>query len=332
MKSNNEIIVDKRIELMAVIQTMVRYWDNLAVKFSGKKLFKCKYKENIYKYFKKHKKHEAVKLYGELSNNVREISAFTNLVLCYSYPPNLDNIADINDNINCLVKQNIPYENFINKIKRFYEDTNFEYFFENNKNEYEMLINDYINRNDLNEYLSIIDIYLGSNTKNYTIAVSALLMGCFGIKIFTNENITYNYSVISPFDYKENKYIFGSEYSVLELLWHEISHLTINNLTKNYINRFNIRKKEVPDDFKKIFYTDIETIINEYIIRAITIRLLEINYGEKTAGNLIRYNINNGFRAIELIKDYISKNCEKDNKFTREEGYKELIDYVINKL
>jgi hypothetical protein len=327
-----EIIVDKRIELMAVIQTIVHYWDNLSLKYSNKKLFKCKYKENIDKYFKKYKKHETVKLYGELSNNVQEISAFTNLVLCYSNPPNLDSIANIEDNINCLVKQNIPYENLINGIKRFYDDTNFEYFLENNEDEYEMLINDYINKNDLNEYLKKIDIYLGNNTKNYIIAVSALLMGCFGIKIFTNKNVTYNYSIISPFDYKENKYIFGSKFYILDVFWHEISHLTINDLTKSYITQFNISKKKVSDDFRRIFYTDIETIINEYIVRAVTIRLFEINYGEKVVEGLIQDNIKKGFTEIEPIRDYISKNCEKDNRFIREEGYKELVDYIINKI
>jgi len=327
-----EITVDKRIELTAVIQTMNHYWDNLSLKFFNKKLFKCKYRENIENYFKKYKNHETVKLFGELCNNVQDISAFINLSLCYSEPPNSDNIANIENNINCLAKQNIPYEELINKTRRFYDDTNFESFFENNQNEYELLINDYINRNDLKEYVNTVDVYLGSNTVNYTIAVSALLMGCFGIKIVTNENITKNYSVISPFDYKENKYIFGSKYSILELLWHEISHLTINDLTKNYINQFNVSHKTISNDFTKRFYTDIETIVNEYIIRAITIRLLEINYGEKITENLIKDNIQKGFTEIESIKNYISQNCEKDNKFTREEGYKELINYVINKI
>jgi hypothetical protein len=327
-----EIIVDKRIELMAVIQTMDNYWDGLALKYSNKNLFKCKYKENVNNYFIKYKNHGTVKLYSELCNNVQNISAFINLALCYSNPPNLDNIANIKNNVNGLIKQNIPYDNFINGIKRFYEETNFEYFFENNQIEYEMLINDYINRNDLKEYVNNIDIYLGSNTKYYTIAISALLMGCFGIKILSNENITYNYSVISPFDYKGNKYIFGSKFSVFESLWHEISHLTINDLTRNYINQFNISDKIISNDLRKHFYTDIETVIIEYITRAITIILFEINYGEKTGANLIQDNIQKGFTEIELIKGYILKNCEKDNKFTREERYKELMDYIISKL
>jgi len=327
-----EIIVDQRIELMAVIQTMVHYWDNLALMYSNKKLFKCKYKENVDKYFEKYINHETIKLYSELSNNVQDISTFTNLVLCYSNPPNLDSIANIENNINSLFKLNIQYENFINGLKRFYKDTDFRYFFESNRNEYEILMNDYMCRNDLNKYVNIINIYLGSITENYTIVISALLMGCFGIKILTNENVTYNYSVISPYDYKENKYIYGSKFFVLDVLWHEIGHLTINYLTKNYINQSNISQKIISNDFVKHFYTDIETIVNEYIVRAITIRLLEINYGEKIVEDLIKGNIQKGFTEIGAIKNYISKNCEKDNKFTREEGYRELMDYVINKI
>jgi len=326
-----EILVDKRIELLAVVQTMTQYWDNLALKFFNKKLFKCKYKEDVDEYFNKYKNHETVKIYGELCNNIQDFSAFINLILCYSNPPNFDNIANVENNINSLIKQNIPYKDFINGIKRFYEDTNFDYFFENNKSEYEKLINDYMSKNDLKEYVNIVDNYLGSNTNNFTIAISSLLMGNFGIKILTNEKTTHNYSVISPSDYKENKYIFGSKFSILELLWHEISHLTINELTKNYIDQFDISCKIISNDFIKHFYTDIETIMNEYIIRAITIRLLEINYGEKIVENLINDNIQKGFMEIESVKNYISKNCEKDNKFIKE-GYKELMKFVINKI
>jgi hypothetical protein len=327
-----ELIVDKRIELIAVIQTLDHYWDNLSMNYSGERLFKCKYKENVYNFFKKHKEHETVKLFTKLCNNVQDISAFINFVLCYTNPPNFGNIANIDINTNCLIKDNIPYENIIDGIKLFYEDTDFEYFFENNRNEYEKIINDYMNKNDLKKYVNMADLYLENYTENYTIVISALLMGCFGIKILTHENTTENYSVISPFDYKEGKYIFGPEYSILDNIWHEISHLTINDLTKSYISRFNINNKEVSEVFIKQFYTGIEAIVNEYIIRAITIRLFEINFGEKTAENIIQYEIRKGFKEIVSIKNYISKNCENHNKFTKDEGYKKLMEYVIEKI
>ncbi|MDR1300873.1 MAG: DUF4932 domain-containing protein, partial [Treponema sp.] len=234
-----EIIIDKRIELMAVIQTIDHYWDNLSLQFTNEKLLQCKYKENIYDYFKDYENHETIKLYKKLCNT-QDISFFINLVLCYSNLPELNPIADPEHNLKSIFEPDFPYEKFINGVKQFYEDTNFEYFFKNSQHEYEKLLNDYRHRNEVEKYIIIIDNYLESDTKNYTIIISALLMGNFGIGILTNENIKFNYSIISPYDYKDDKYIFGSELFIKGLLWHEISHLTINDLTKKYINQCNV--------------------------------------------------------------------------------------------
>jgi ubiquinone/menaquinone biosynthesis C-methylase UbiE len=53
---------------------------------------------------------------------------------------------------------------------------------------------------------------------------------------------------------------------------------------------------------------------------------------ENTIDETIKLLERNGFKKIRLIKDYISKNCEKDNRFIKREGYKELMDFVINKI
>jgi len=326
-----EVIIDKRIELLAVIQTLDNYWDNLAVKYYNKKLFQCKYKENIRDYFGKYKNHDTVRLHNKLCNNVQQINAFIELVLCYSSPPNLDNIANPQNNIRPgnLFEPQFPFEIFIDGLKQFYHDTNFEYFFENNQIEYKKLLGGYGYKE---EYTGIIDNYLETETKNFTVIISALIFGNFGIKIQTNENIILNYSVLSPYEYKDGKYYFGSKEYINELLWHEIGHLTINDLTKKYIGQFNTNEKIIPEGFVKIFYTSIEAIINEYIIRAITIRLFEIYYDENTAEQFTQHHIQKGFTEIETIKNYIVKNCEKNNKLIKDNKYKDLIEYVIEKI
>jgi hypothetical protein len=327
-----EIIIDKQIELMAVIQTIDHYWDNLSLQFTHKKLLQCKYKENIHNYFKEYENHETIKLYKKLCNNTRDISFFINLVLCYSNLPELNTIADPKNNLKSIFEPDFPYKKFINGIKQFYEDTNFEYFFKNNQHEYEKILNDYGYMDKVKKYVNIVDNYLESDTKNYTIIISALLMGNFGIGILTNENIKFNYSIISPYDYKDDKYIFGSEPCIKGLLWHEISHLTINDLTKKYINQGNVYGKIISEDFVKLFYTNIETIINEYIIRAITIRLFEINHEEKFVEYLLQDEMEKGFKEIEAVKDYIAKNGEINNKLLKNETYIELINYVTHLL
>jgi hypothetical protein len=274
----------------------------------------------------------AVKSYNKLCNNIQDISFFIHLVLCYSNPPELHNVADPEKNLGSSFDPYFPYENFINEIRQFYEDTNFEHFFEDSQNEYEKIISDYGNGHEVEKYITIVDNYFGNDTKNYTVIISALLMGNFGIEVLTNENVKFNYSVLSPCDYEDNKYIFGPKNSIMEIIFHEASHLRINDLTKTYIDRFNVYEKPIPDDFVKQFYTDIETIINEYIIRAITIRLFEISHEEEFVEYLLQDSIQKGFKEIETIKDYISKNCEVDNKIITNEKYIELMDYVINKI
>ncbi len=117
-----------------------------------------------------------------------------------------------------------------------------------------------------------------------------------------------------------------------ENLWHEVCHLTINDLTKKYIGQMDIDKKAVPDHFVKIFYTDIESIINEYIIRAVTLRLFEIHGEYDIAEKYLQHHIQKGFKEIQSIKNYLKKNNEMNNKLIKNESYKELIYYVFEKI
>jgi hypothetical protein len=323
-----EIVIDKRIELMTVIQTLCGYWDNLAMKYSNNPLHQCKYKENVKEYFVKHKSHETIKLYSNLCKEVMDIGAFIYLVLCYSTLPKLDIMADYENNFGKISISPFPYEKFISSLRIFYEDTNFEYFWGNNQNEYITIINDYGVKTELSEN-TVLD-YLGGKINNYNIIISPLVMGNFGIKVNTNMNEVLHYSVISPYDYKNNKYIYGPLNLKKGYLWHEISHLTVNDLTRNYMSQLNIKEKKIPEIFVENLYTDIETIINEYIIRAITIRLFKINNENTFVEYLVKKDTSKGFDKIELVKKYIEKKCEEDNKLIKDIRYKDLMEYVLS--
>jgi hypothetical protein len=157
-------------------------------------------------------------------------------------------------------------------------------------------------------------------------------MGCFGVKIKTNKNEMLNYSVLSPYDYKENRYIFGNINFEKGIIWHEICHLFINDLTKNYLNEFNIREKQIPEIFIKNLYPNVESIINEYIIRAITIRQFEMNGENEFADFFAQRDIEKGFINIVSVKEHIKENYEENNKFVKDNRYKNLMGYVINKI
>jgi len=306
-----KILIDQRIELITIIQTLCDYWDNLSQKFYKKGLLKSKYKDNVIEYFGKYKKHETILLYENICNNVPCISSFLDLVLHHSKPPKLNKIIDY--------KENIPID-FIKSMKIFYNDTNFKYFFEENKSEYKKIIIDYGDKNKiLNELKNTFEYLDINNTKNISIIISPLVLGNFGLKLETE-----NYIIVSPNDYVDNKYIFGSMASKIVILRHEIGHTVINDLTDKYKKYIEIKDIEIADIDK--IYNNIETIINEYIIRSIVFMLEE----DRNAANSILENETKcGFGKIGKIKKYIHENCSRNKKLLKDDSYINLIKYVL---
>ena len=71
-----------------------------------------------------------------------DISAFINMALCYLSPPELNNIADYENNFGKINVSTFSYERFMNGLKKIYMDTDFEQFYKNNQNEYSNILND----------------------------------------------------------------------------------------------------------------------------------------------------------------------------------------------
>jgi len=310
-----DLNIDHRIELVTIIQTLCNYWENLSQKYFNKKLFQCKYKENINKYFKKYIKYETIDIYNKLCKEEMDISAFLSLILNYTDPPNLNRIENYNEN---------KYEIFIDSIRKFYKETKFDYFLENNQNEYRKIINNVGNKEDLLKEINSIFEYLDVDKRNYGIIISPLVLGNFGISTYLK-----NYVIISPFDYKDNNYVFGSKESIKNIIWHEICHTVINDLTKKYFNQNKCKNLDIPEIFLKQLYNNIETIINEYIVRSIT-NILEKD--KNCAKTLLDQEINSGFYELENIKYYIIENCTENNKLNKNNNYEKLINYIIEKI
>jgi len=96
---------------------------------------------------------------------------------------------------------------------------------------------------------------LAIDNKNYKIIISPLILGNFGISIGMD-----NYILMSPLEYKENKYIFGSKESIRNIIWHEICHTVINNLTKRYLDQSKYENMEKSDILGNNFYNNISKV------------------------------------------------------------------------
>jgi len=325
-----EIIIDQRIECLAVIQTLCDYWDNFLQKYFKKSHFQCRYINDVIKYFEKYKHHETLKLFNHLCKENPDLSHYFQFVfiLGHSELPELNSITNYyNDDYEYKLSQENNWKTFVDSMKIFYKETNFKYFFESNKNEYEEIISDFGDINKTNS--KYIFDYLGvKDNSNYKVIISPLIDGCYGMKIKINEIETVNYAIMSPNDYQNNKYIYDYGEPINHILWHEIGHTVINDLTEKYINEFDIENLNAPE--KKIGGYTGKTIINEYIIRAITYKLIELFEDNNSATFQLELEAKYGFNEIKKIKMFIEENCEENNKLLKDENYKRLINYVIN--
>jgi hypothetical protein len=329
-----EIIIDQRIELLAVIQTISGYWDNFAQKYMKKIHFESNYKNKVIKYFEKFKEHETIKLFKQLYRDNLDTSHYFQfvLILGHSELPEMNSVKCDYDKYSLEFNKNGKWKLFLDSIKIFYKDTNFKDFFEKSNNEYEKLLSDFGNKNDIINNTKCIFEYLSiSENKNYNVIISPLVMGCYSINIKNDIENKY-YQIMCPTDYNNNKYLFNYPEPIMHILWHEIGHTIINDLTEKYINEFDIENIEIPEKIKNIGYSIIEVIINEYIIRSIVYMLTELNEGEYNATLQYEVEENIGFTEVKKLKSYIIENCEKNKKLLKDNNYKKLIDYVINKI
>jgi hypothetical protein len=326
-----EIIIDQRIECLAVIQTLCGYWDDFLQKYFKKSHFQCGYIDEVKKYFEKYKDHKTIKLFNHLCKENPDISHYFQFVfiLGHSELPELKSITNYYyDDYEYKLSQDNNWKEFVDSMKIFYEETNFKYFFESNKNEYKKVISDFgdINKTNSKYIFDYLDV---KDNSNYKVIISPLIMGLYGIAIKINETEKVNYPIMSPNDYQNNKYIYDYGEPINHILWHEIGHTVINDLTDKYINEFDIENLNVPEEIKKIGYIG-KTVINEYIIRAITYKLIELFEDDNSAVFQLELEAKFGFTEIKKIKMFIEKNCEENNKLLKDDNYKKLIDYVIN--
>jgi hypothetical protein len=242
MNDKINLSVDKRIELVCSVQTLASYWDDLSVKFFNKKLFDCPYRTGIFDYFNSYK-HVILESYNALANNVLNFSAFFNLFLYYSDPPELSNRTKVPEGVlNCFPDKSALHE-FTARLKDYAEISKFDVFFNDSGPLYKDLIRSFSGALNAGNSIDVIENYAGKYNKTYNIIIAPLCLGNYSFKIEDRLFI-----VFSPVNYGDGQYRFSPPFYNEMLLWHETCHSFVNDLTDNY--KTLIEDLKIPDCFK----------------------------------------------------------------------------------
>ena len=186
----------------------------------------------------------------------------------------------------------------LNLLKEYEEQIGFFAFFEETKNYYNPIIEQASEVVNKYPYISILEDEYGKEQNSYNYILSSLMKGNYGIS-FGKKGKT-KLDIFSVFA--------TDSFSISEaILFHEFSHPFINPLTEKYMDLVTkyqsshelLKKYKLPG-FKS-GYGDWYECVNEHLVRAMVIHLLQKCNLQDIATEKLDYELCTGYKYIPLI-------------------------------
>lgn len=319
------ILVDPRIELLSSVMVQLNYPHLTKFNFD--------YKDDIIKYSKDNTIHKATLIFEKLYKRGFSYDTPPTSMLYLSNPPHLAQKMDFSQYIIDRASGINNLNNFVDSLRSFYIDNNFEEFFIKNASFYEEMVDRvYNNIKDLN-IVEVFDEYYGMDVNSYNIVLAPMFHnGGYGPQIENSNGLYDLYAILGPNSVIEREGKTLPEFSTHEiqsLIWHEFSHSFVNPLTEKYIDEINLYSNlfdRIKNSMTKQAYNTWEICVNEHIVRAVTARLTYIYSGKDAGDQLIENEKKQSFFYIEAMCESL-KNYEnnRDKYPTFESYYPELI-------
>ena len=310
-KDNITFTVDYRTELLSVILVLS---DNYK-KMVGNKMQPLNNKyiyDRIIERFSKYKNHKVMILFEDIIKKHKYFNYDAPITLFLSLDEDLkcDKLNDYLFNT-ILEKDNLIYD-FIDELKNFSIDINFDDYYLNNKNEYNMFIDTIYDKHINNNLDVFLNEFFKEKKELFVNAIPFNSMSCYssfiGDKVYSNIGVT---QLSKENNLYENWELYKGDMLLVSL--HEFCHSYVNPLTEKYISNNNLDYL-IDDNMHRFAYDDALTVINENVVRAIVLYYEKKYLTEKYEKD---YNKEKelGFKYIDNILEVLKDNEDFETTF-----------------
>ena len=311
----NEARFDKRLELIFGLQYYI----------------KRKYNVQFEWILENHKEYND-KFYNLCENYISK--EFEDYIInggLHSYNRCVDLALHMDDEFNIIDKDTLDYQLLnsnkvdIDKIEQFIKEfvskSSYNDFFSSNNGYYKSVIDKYyeaINHYGKIDVNKLIDFY-GYKKGEMNVLLLDFSNGSYGCTY--GQDLFFVCGVVNASGRDD---VFEFSNKMIINVYHEFSHPYINPLGEKYNNSQELPNiyLESKDNGLQSSYNRIITILNEYVVRAISIYLVKELYNTERFNKIINYNKEAGFPHIEEIIKLLDKRKEYDDF---EDFYKEVI-------
>lgn len=213
--------------------------------------------------------------------------------------------------------------NYQTSIHEFAEKSKFNEFWERNKPFYKKIID--LTTNELSDidWIAALEKYFNNTHTRYNLIIAPLFKGGYAACLSQKNGEKDLYAFIPPNWNVQAEAPYLDQYSLKYFLWHEFAHLFINPETEKYselITRNSELFEPLKEKMTKQAYNTWAICVNEHIVRAICIRLIEMHMGKEEAEQMMSHELNQNFvyikPIIEKLKEYENVRGNKKMTFT----------------
>ncbi len=321
---------DERIELLSVVFRLAEspeYINNSIEVYS----------DSVDAYFNQYKNHEVVQLAQKLrKKNGVAYDAVMSMAIHLSIEKNSIQFDK------SLIRTNLDRrwgkysDDFVAKLSDFYSKSEFNQFFMSNKPLYKMAEDRFGNISKSIELSWFENFYGYQPNGKYHIVLSFLNRGNYGPKTLSKSGEENIYSVLCAWttdSLGHPKYHINQK----ETLVHEFCHSFCNQLGDKYITEMEPKAtdffKSVSKLMRRQAYGSSQTMVNEMLVRASTIRYFEdTGADEYVIDRMLRIEQANGFLWIDTLYQSFNNYTNNRDKYVTLDDYMSQIVSLQNSL
>ena len=291
------IIVDPRIELLAVVQHFTSWAPGGHIKS------KTTYKDDIDHYFEGFNDHPAIACVENLVNTGFTHDAPVAFMLYHGDPPELVQRNPYSDYLIGRAKGEQNLIEFADALRDFARKTDFMRFYQAHKALYDTHVVEVKSLLEGKDYVQVLEDFYGESRNSYGVILPPILAGGYGITVKTKEGYDI-YGVIGPCSLQGERVTFACLSYLESIILHEWSHSFVNPLVDQNFDHF----KESIALFEPIkgmmrnqAYPNWRIALYEHIVRACEIHLRANLYEDFKKEKSLRRQEGKGFWYISYV-------------------------------
>lgn len=324
---------DKRVETMYIVLMLTGKYDMLISQHT------TSYKQKTKTYFEKHKKHHAIKLATTLIDQGFSFDYAASWICQFSDFPGFQSIYTVgyplSDSLKnggrTISKQSLA--DFQQALISFYHDAECDNFFTQQESFASVMLTKTQQTFTHKKLPQIIENYYGIHKQaSFTVILSPLLhSGGYEVdcKLKQDSSLTL-VAMVGPDGVTNGIPLFDTTFLEQDLIIHEFGHSYEYAIVERYMPQTLQYEKVLFPPVKTLVenegYSEWTSFMHELIVRSVTLRIVEQEYGKDAAAGLLAYEKSVGFGYVEYITDELKKYEQQRNKYpTLEDFFPQII-------